>query len=80
MSLLADIEGEVRQHGPLCTVAMLIEQMPAPDRVDLEAALANPILPGTAIVRGLRRHNYSLTPEALRHHRKRECRCEPIAP
>lgn len=77
-SLLETINGE-NYHGPTpaCTMGQLLASMPKGDRDDLLAAMANPAIQHTAIVRALRAHGYPVKPTAVPRHRRGECSCEP---
>lgn len=77
-NLLATIKAEnYSGPTPTCTMGQLLASMPKADRDDLLAALADPGIQHTAIVRALRTHGYAVKPTAVPRHRKGECSCEP---
>ena len=76
MGMFEEIKSEAVVKGPSCTVGIIIEQMPEEERADFLKALADPSIVGTIIARVVQRHGYDIKVEALRRHRKGECRCE----
>ena len=76
MGMFEEIKSESVVKGPSCTVGIIIEQMPEQERTDFLKALSDPSIVGTIIARVVQRHGYDIKVEALRRHRKGECRCE----
>lgn len=77
-SLLDAIKAE-NYLGPStgCTMKHIMDTMTKDDRNDLMAALADPNIQHTAIVRALKNRNFPVKPSAVPRHRKGECSCEP---
>ena len=71
-----EIKSETISKGPSCTVGMMLEQMSDDERRDFKMACDDITIAGTVIARVLQRHGYDVKAEALRRHRKGECRCE----
>lgn len=76
MGILDEARNESIIKGPPCTVGLALEQMTEQDKADFLDACADFSIAGTTICRVLARHGYTVRPEALRRHRKKECRCE----
>jgi hypothetical protein len=77
-SLLDSIKAE-NYLGPTtgCNIAYVLSCMNKADQADLHAALADPTIQHTAIVRALKNRNLPIKPTAVARHRKKECCCEP---
>lgn len=75
MGLLDDMKNEQIIKGPPCSVSLAIASMSKSDLDDFNKACADPAIAGTVICRVLARRGVVIRPEALRRHRKKECRC-----
>jgi|GEM_PF-1882367 len=75
-SLLDDIRRETgRWSGPYCWVGQLLANLNPQDRIDLEAAFADPNIQHSAIVRALRNRGYEVKQSSIPRHRNKECSC-----
>lgn len=76
MGSLADaITANLPAKGPRCTVAGITAALDPADLADLEAALHNPAVPGSAIAAGLRAVGHHVGNETLQRHRRGQCGC-----
>lgn len=75
MGLLDELKAEEPPPKHLCSVAKVLDAMSKQDAEDLLAAMSDGNIMATSIARVLQRHGHDLKPEAVRRHRKRECRC-----
>lgn len=76
MGLLDEIAKESRPAQTVCTVALVLSDLAAPERTELEAALADPVTyTHTAITRVLRRRGYDMHDKRIANHRKGACAC-----
>lgn len=78
MGMFDEIKAESIIKGPSCSVGMMIEKMTEDERSDFRAACEDDMIAGTIIARVLNRRGYDIKVEALRRHRKGECRCERV--
>lgn len=76
MGILDEARAEAIIKGPPCTVGLAVAQMSDEDKADFLEACNDIAIAGTVISRVLARRGYDVRPEALRRHRKKECRCE----
>lgn len=75
MGLLDEIAEESRSRL-VCSVAVVLADMPDDERDDLEAALADAVTYShTAITRVLKRRGYNMHEKRLANHRKGACAC-----
>src|SRR5690606_3376630 len=78
MSLIDEARAIARanQRGPLCRIAQLLEAHPEV-KDELEEALAEPMLTGTAIAAALKSRygDDAPTAQTVNRHRKGECNC-----
>ena len=78
MSLIDEARAIARanRRGPLCRIAQLLEAHPEVED-ELEEALAEPMLTGTAIAAALKSRYGDDAPSAqtVNRHRKGECNC-----
>lgn len=72
-SLKVEQERGVKK-GPLCSVCVLIGQLPKQDGKALSDALADPTVQTSVIFRALRSEGHQISSTTLGRHRKRECR------
>lgn len=79
-SLLSDISAinNVR-YVPVCGYRTLLHSLDKPDQVDLEIAMADHTIQGSAIERALRQRGHSITSTTLRRHRRGDCCCGRIS-
>ena len=75
MSLLADIQKESAGTPRRCSVADLLDALADSDPKDLKAALADPAIPHTAIVRALNKRGHDMHDKRVAAHRRGECAC-----
>jgi hypothetical protein len=76
MGLLDDIAKESRPAPVVCSVAVVLDDLPDADRAELEAALADPVTyTHRAITRVLNRRGYDMHDKRVANHRKGECAC-----
>jgi hypothetical protein len=73
-----EIKAEAIIKGPPCSVGMAVEQMSVDERKDFLAAASDPYIASTIITKVLIRRGYNVKAEAVRRHRKGECRCERV--
>lgn len=73
--LAAAIAATSQKTGPVCSVALLSERLPKAERADLHAAIADPAIQASAIVRGLAAIGHKVDYTTLRRHRRGECAC-----
>lgn len=76
MGLFDEMKHEAVLKGPPCSVSIMIENMDDAERKDFELACEDWTIPGTVIAKVLQRKGFNVKAEALRRHRKGECRCE----
>lgn len=76
MGLFDEMKQEAVLKGPPCSISLLLEQMTKEERRDFDLACSDWTIPGTVIAKVLQRKGYPVKAEALRRHRKKECRCE----
>lgn len=72
-SLRAEQERGVKK-GPLCSVCVLISQLPKADAEALMVALEDPAVQTSVIFRALRNEGFQTSSTTIGRHRKRECR------
>lgn len=63
------------RKGPKCSVEHLLEQVPADERVDVEAAIDDPSIPLTLLSRALTKAGHKIGADTLGRHRKGDCAC-----
>lgn len=78
MGMFDEIKAEAIMKGPPCSVGVMVQQMTKEERADFEAACQDQLIAGSIIARVLIRRGYDIKVEALRRHRKGECRCERV--
>ena len=69
---------KAERKGPRCSVAKLMDRMPAQDREALQAALDDDQLEARAIWRALLAEGYDITDQPLGRHRRGICQCSRI--
>jgi hypothetical protein len=85
MSLLDVIRGETRTSGPRCSVALIRDEMSDEDRANLDAALDDKTINGTAIARALLHPEYvakyrtPVSDYSVQQHRRGDCRCGKVS-
>jgi hypothetical protein len=65
---------EIRK-GPPCSVDIMLANLSAEDKKDFDDACADPTIASSTIARVLSRRGHTIRQEAIRRHRKKECRC-----
>lgn len=75
MGLLDEMRDEMPPPKHLCGVTKTVEAMDKKDAADLLAAIDDNTIMATSISRVLARRGFVLKPDAIRRHRKRDCRC-----
>lgn len=75
MGLLDEMRDETPPPKHLCGVAVTLNNLDKKDAADLVEAMADPVIMATSISRVLHRRGIVLKPDAIRRHRKGECRC-----
>ena len=63
------------RYVPVCGYQTLLDTLDKPDQVDLQAAMTDPGIQGSAIERALRQRGHSITATTLRRHRRGDCSC-----
>lgn len=63
------------RYVPVCGYQTLLETLDKPDQVDLEAAMNDHGIQGSAIERALRQRGHAITATTLRRHRRGDCCC-----
>ena len=75
-SLLTDISAINNcRYVPVCGYQTLLDTLDKPDQVDLETAMSDHSIQGSAIERALRHRGHSITATTLRRHRRGDCSC-----
>ncbi len=75
-SLLDEIQTENRvRKGPLCTVKLILADLPSEDVDGLNQAMADPEVKTTAIRRALVARGFQIGDTSIARHRKGECFC-----
>lgn len=75
-SLLDDIESEQKASNPnRCCINRIRGQVSKEDFADLESALSNEEVTGSAIHRALARRGVKVDPKGIANHRKGTCAC-----
>lgn len=72
---LADFRAAAGAYPVRCTVALLLQQLDADQAARLSAALAADDIQHAAIVRVVDRWGHRLGYDAVKRHRKGDCRC-----
>lgn len=75
MSLLQEIEAVGSARGPVCGVAMMMDDLDPADRADLETAFASVRYRGAAISKALAARGIKIAAETIQRHRRGDCRC-----
>ena len=79
-SLLSDISAiNNARYVPVCGYQTLLETLDKPDQVDLQAAMSDLGIQGSAIERALRQRGHTITSSTLRRHRRGDCSCGRIS-
>lgn len=79
-SLLFDITAmNSARYIPVCGFKTLYNTLTEEDQVDLEEAMADPTIQGSAIERALRQRGHTITSTTLRRHRRGDCSCGRIS-
>lgn len=74
--LFEDIRHQnVSQPGPKCRVAIVMSALSKSDQADLQKAIDDPAITGTAIYRALLAHGYKLGDHTIHRHRRKDCSC-----
>jgi len=76
MGLLDDIMDEKPRIARHCSVEILLNQLEADDRADLETALEDVMIQATVIARVLDRKGHKLPAASIARHRRGACACE----
>ena len=76
MGLLDELKKEEPPAKHICGVTKTLETMEKTDSADLLSALNDHGIMATSISRVLQRRGINLKPDAIRRHRKKDCRCE----
>lgn len=76
MGLLDELKQEQPPPKHVCGVTKVLETMDKKDADDLLAALNDNTIMATSISRVLQRRGINLKQDAIRRHRKKDCRCE----
>lgn len=76
MGILDEMKAESVRKGPSCSVGLARAEMSKEELADFDAACADPAIVTTIILRVMARRGYTLRAEALRRHRRGDCRCE----
>lgn len=65
-------------QGPRCNVAIVQDAMAPADVAEMEAALADPSIPDSAVLKVLHNRGFdSLKHGSVSRHRRRQCSCPP---
>lgn len=67
------------RYVPVCGYQTLLDTLDKPDQVDLEAAMSDLGIQGSAIERALRQRGHTITSSTLRRHRRGDCSCGRIS-
>lgn len=76
MGLFDEMKEEAVLKGPPCSVSLILQQMTKDEKKEFHMACSDATIPGTVIAKVLQRKGFAVKAEALRRHRKGECRCE----
>ena len=63
------------RYVPVCGYQTLLDTLDKPDQVDLETAMSDFSIQGSAIERALRQRGHSITATTLRRHLRGDCSC-----
>lgn len=63
------------RYVPVCGYQTLLDTLDKPDQVDLETAMNDHGIQGSAIERALRQRGHTITATTLRRHRRGDCCC-----
>jgi hypothetical protein len=74
-SLFDDIKSAQTTNRSACNVALLIKQLPPTDREGLLAALEDPAIYGSTIVKVLKDRGHRIGDDSVRRHRRGACSC-----
>lgn len=76
MGLLDDIkQATIGTPGPRCRIAQIMLQLSPEDRTDLETALNDPTIYGSAIYRVLVNRGFQVQDHTIHRHRRKDCAC-----
>lgn len=71
-------ELKIATQGPRCNVAIIQDDMTPSDVAEMEAALADPFIPDSAVLRVLKgRGHEAIKLGSVSRHRRRQCACPP---
>jgi hypothetical protein len=76
VSLVEEARADRPIKGPRCTVAVMLDGLGGDDRAEAVAALADPAVMSSALVRAMARRGWDVpTQYVVQRHRRGECRC-----
>lgn len=75
MGLLDDIKAARPKVGGRCSIPGFLDSLPAQDRADVVAALADPAIAATAIAKVLQARGHAVSASSLQRHRRGACLC-----
>ena len=75
MGLLDEINANRQRTGTTCSVETVMAALDKKDRADLEAALADFGVTGSAIARALQARGHKVTQHTIQRHRRKDCTC-----
>lgn len=74
-SLLTEIKASMQRSGPACLIPLARDKLTKQDADDLEAALSDRTITGSAIARVLQARGIPIKQEAVQRHRNGGCAC-----
>jgi hypothetical protein len=75
-SLTDLINGYRPRTGPNCLVAIVLSKMSKDEQAELNKALADHSITGSAIKRALNLYGHEIGASSIYRHRRKECTCE----
>lgn len=75
MSLMAEIQSNVKRGGTVCQMSAVEEALDKRDLAELHAALKDKTVTAAAIFRALKGRGFTVNEEGVAKHRRGDCRC-----
>ena len=72
---LSEFEAYGKQHGPRCSIARALQDLPPDEAVRFAAALAAERIPSSNIARWLVERGFAVKGRTVSRHRSGECSC-----
>ena len=74
-SLSELIQGSITRSGSKCVMGSVLKKLSEADRTDLDQAMANPEIPGSAIKKALNLRGFDVGNSSVYRHRRGDCAC-----